>query len=131
MTIPLPGSDADISQEGLSTAEKALGVWSNVDENDDKHLKENITRQVVKWMGKITNRHLTAKVGCVAYRFKLWPGILCGLATLSVPLEVAPSMRSHPRQGHTGVTCWGWWLFTPSFLLPLWERLEDLREEES
>jgi hypothetical protein len=85
--IPLPdGLDVDICQGEVSTAEKTLKVWSAVDGNDDKHLEENVMRRVGKWNSKMTNGHLPAKLGWVAYRFKLWPGVCYGLATLAMPL---------------------------------------------
>ncbi len=61
MEIPLPnGSSATVSQGEVSTAEKALGVWSTVDSNDDKHIAQNITGRVRKWITKMKNRHLPA-----------------------------------------------------------------------
>ncbi len=97
MEIPLPdGSAATISQGEVSTAEKALGVWSTVDRNDDEHLVQNlnVNGQDRKWITKMRNRHLPAQLGCVAYKFKLWPGpgIQYGLATLAMPLEIAASI---------------------------------------
>jgi hypothetical protein len=35
------------------------------------------------------NPHLPARLGWVAYRFKLWAGIQYGIATLSIPLAAA------------------------------------------
>jgi hypothetical protein len=44
MKIPLlDGTSAMISQGEVSVAEKALGVWSTVDGNDNEHLAQNIT----------------------------------------------------------------------------------------
>ncbi len=64
ITIPLPdGLDVDICQGEVSTSEKALGVWSMVDGNDEKHLEENVTWRVEKWISKMTNGHLPAKLG--------------------------------------------------------------------
>jgi hypothetical protein len=37
----------------------------------------------------MTNGHLPAKLGWVAYRFKLWPGMCYRLATLAMPLKIA------------------------------------------
>jgi hypothetical protein len=90
MTIPLPdGLDKDICQGEVSTTEKALEAWLTVDENDEKCLEENVMRRVEKWISKMTNGHLPAKLGWVAYRFKLWPGVCYRLATLAMPLKIA------------------------------------------
>jgi hypothetical protein len=90
MKIPLPdGSPATISQAEVSTAEKTLGVWSTVDGNDTEHLSKNVTGRFMKWTSKMTNEHLPARLGWIAYKFKLWPGIRYGLATLATPLSTA------------------------------------------
>jgi hypothetical protein len=90
MEIPLPdGSPATISQAEVSTAEKALGVWSIVDRDDTGHLLNNITGRFMKWTSKMTNGHLPARLSWITYKFKLWPGIRYGLATLAMPLSLA------------------------------------------
>ncbi len=90
MEIPLPDStSAMISQGEVLAAEKALGVWSTVDSNDNEHLAQNITGCIKKWISKIKNGHLPACLGWVAYKFKLWLGVGYGLATLAMPLEAA------------------------------------------
>jgi hypothetical protein len=43
----------------------------------------------MKWTSKMTNGHLPAQLGWIAYKFKLWPGIRYGLATLAIPLSTA------------------------------------------
>jgi hypothetical protein len=61
MEIPLPdGSSETVSQGEVSTAEKALGVWSTVEGNDDKHITQNITGHIRKWISKMKNGHLPA-----------------------------------------------------------------------
>jgi hypothetical protein len=88
MKIPLPdGMPATLSPGEIFIAKKALGVWSTVDGNNNEHLAQNITGRVRKWITKMTNGHLPARLGWVAYKFKLWPGIRYGLATLAMPLE--------------------------------------------
>ena len=88
--IPLPdGSTATISQAEVSTAEKALGIWSAVDGNDLTHIAHNITGKLRMWTAKMTNGHLSARLGWIAYKFKLWPGIRYGLSTLAMPLRTA------------------------------------------
>ncbi len=87
---PLPdGSPATISQAEVSMAEKALGVWSTVNGDDKRHLLNNITGRFMKWTSKMTNGHLPAWLSWIAYKFKLWPGIRYGLATLAMPLSLA------------------------------------------
>jgi hypothetical protein len=73
----------------VTTAKKALGVWSTVSGNDDKHLEENVTGRVGSWINRMRNGHLPARLGWMAYRFKLWPGIQYELATLAIPLTAA------------------------------------------
>jgi hypothetical protein len=89
MEIPLlDGSLATVSQGEVSTAEKALEMWSNVDGNDE-HIAQNITGRVRKWISKMKNGHLPARLGWVAYKFVLWPGVKYGLATLVMPMDIA------------------------------------------
>ncbi len=72
MVIPLPdGLPAMISQAEVSTAEKALGVWLPVDGYDTEHLSKNVTGRFTKWASKMTNGHLLARLGWIAYKFKL------------------------------------------------------------
>jgi hypothetical protein len=90
MMIPLPdGSAATISKGEVSVAEKALEVWSTVDRDNNVHLSQNITRRVNKWISKMKNGHLPARLGWIAYKFKLWPGIKYSLTTLAMLLEIA------------------------------------------
>jgi hypothetical protein len=96
MEIPLPdGSFATISKGEVSVAEKALGVWSTVDGDNNKHLSQNITSHMNKWISKMKNGHLPAWLGWIAYKFKLWPGIKYCLATLAMPLEIAQTASQH------------------------------------
>jgi hypothetical protein len=72
MEIPLPdGLSATISQAEVSMAEKALGVWSTVDGNDSEHISKNVTGRFEKWASKMINGHLPARLGWIAYKFKL------------------------------------------------------------
>ncbi len=87
-TAPLPW----ISKGEVSVAEKALGVWSTVDGDDNMHLSQNMTGHMNKWISKIKNGHLPARLELIAYKLKLWPGIKYGLATLAMPLEIAQKM---------------------------------------
>ncbi len=90
MGIPLPdGSTANIVHGDVTTTKKPLGVWSTVSGNDDKHLEENAPGRVGSWINRMRNGHLPARLGRMAYRFKLWPGIQYGLATLAIPLTAA------------------------------------------
>ncbi len=69
--------------------EKALCIWSSIDGKDKAHVKHNVTNQVEKWIDKMRNRHLPAKLGWIAYCFKLWVGVRYGLVALAMPLSVA------------------------------------------
>jgi hypothetical protein len=93
MEIPFPdGSLAMISQGEVLAAEKALGLWSTLNGNNDTHLAQNITSRIKKWISEIKNGHLPARMGWVAYKFKLWLGIRYGLAPLAMPLEIAQTI---------------------------------------
>jgi hypothetical protein len=90
MEILLPDSSAaNIVHGDVMTAEKALGIWSTGSGNNDKHLEENVTVRIGSWISRMRNGHLPARLGWLAYRFKLWPGIQYGLATLAIPLTAA------------------------------------------
>jgi hypothetical protein len=72
MEIPLPDElPATLSQGEIFMAKKALRVWSTVNGNDNKHLAQNVTGRVRKWITKMTNGHLPAQLGWVAYKFKV------------------------------------------------------------
>jgi hypothetical protein len=60
-----------------------------IDGNNSKHIEENVTGKTQQWINKMINAHLSACLGWVAYRFKLWAGIRYGIATLSIPLAAA------------------------------------------
>ncbi len=56
MTIPLPdGTQARISHGQVTTAEKSLGVWSAIDGNNSKHIKENVTGKTTNWINCMQN----------------------------------------------------------------------------
>jgi hypothetical protein len=60
MTIPLPdGTQAPISHGQVTTAEKSLGVWSAIDGNNSKHIKENVTGKTTNWINRMQNAHLS------------------------------------------------------------------------
>ncbi|KAL3795721.1 hypothetical protein ACHAW5_004491 [Stephanodiscus triporus] len=82
--VHIPGDVDDVT-----TAEKSLGVWSAIDGNDSKHIKENVTGKAAGWINKMRNTHLPARMGWIAYRFKLWASICYGIATLALPMTEA------------------------------------------
>ncbi len=87
--IPLPNGDtAKILQGEVLVAEKALGIWSSIDGNDKAHIEHNVTKRVEKWINRMRNGHLSAKLGWIAYCFKLWAGVKYGLAMLATPLLI-------------------------------------------
>jgi hypothetical protein len=94
--IPLPNSDtAKILHEGeISVAEKALGIWSSMDSNNKAHVEHNVTERVEKWINRIRNGHLHAKLGWIAYCFKLWARVRYGLAVLATPLSIQYNIRN-------------------------------------
>ncbi len=90
MTIPLPdGTRAPISHSQVTTAEKSLRVWSAIAGNNSKHIEENVTEKTTNWINCMQNTHLLARMGWIAYGFKLWVGICYGIATLAIPLAKA------------------------------------------
>ncbi len=87
--IPLPNGDmAKILQGEVSVTEEALGIWSSIDGNNKAHVEHNVTKQVEKWINRMRNGHLPAKLGWIAYHFKLWAGVRYGLAVLVTPLSI-------------------------------------------
>jgi hypothetical protein len=81
MGISLPdGSTANIVHGDVTTAKKALGIWSMISGNDDKHLEENATGRVGSWIDRMRNGHLPARLGWMAYRvqtlawYTIWTG---------------------------------------------------------
>ena len=100
MTITLPnGTRAPISPGHVTTAEKSLGVWSTLDGNNSKHIDENVTRKTRKWINCMRNAHLPARMGWIAYRFKLWAGIQYRITTLAIPLATAQRVL-HAKSYH-------------------------------
>jgi hypothetical protein len=96
MEILLPDSlTANIIHGDIRTVEKALGVWAAVDGNNGRHLTENVTGQVESWINRMRNGHLPTQLGWMGYRYKLWPGIQYGLATLTIPLTAARRVLNH------------------------------------
>ncbi len=70
MEIPLSdGSSTTISQGEVSTAVKSLEVWSTVDGNKAKHISMNFMSRFISWTSKMTNGHLSARLGWIAYKF--------------------------------------------------------------
>jgi hypothetical protein len=93
MAIPLPdGTRAPISHGQVTTADKSLGVWSAIDGDNSKHIEETVTGKTTNWINRMQNAHLPARMGWIAYKFKLWAGIRYGIATLAIPLDVARSI---------------------------------------
>ena len=91
LTVPLPdGNQIPISQLEVGKAKEMLGVYSCLSEDDTVHINLNlkIIKQVETWTNRTKSSHLPSKFVWVLYRFKLWPGIRYGLATLATPLFV-------------------------------------------
>jgi hypothetical protein len=89
-------------------AEKALGIWSSIDGEDDAHVKHNMTDRLEKWIDKMRNGHLPAKLGWIAYCFKLWTGVRYGLASLATFLLVAKGVlkqQNFKLLAFLGVNC--------------------------
>ncbi len=87
--IPLPNGDkAKILQGAVLVTEKALGIWSSIDGNNEAHVEHNVTKQVEKWINRMRNGHLPTKLGWIAYDFKLWAGVRYRLAVLATPLLI-------------------------------------------
>ncbi len=70
--IPLPNGDlAKISLGEVLVAEKALGIWFSIDGNNEAHVEHNVIERVEEWINRMRNGHLPAKLGSIAYPFKL------------------------------------------------------------
>jgi hypothetical protein len=84
VTIPMPdGSRYPIAQQEVTTENKMLGVWSNPAGIDTSHLTEHVTKKYIQWIDRSTNGHLPCRLNWTSYKFKLYPGIRYGLATLA------------------------------------------------
>lgn len=95
LTVPLPdGSHVPIRQLGVHDAEKMLGVYSSPSGDDSTHLQLKIIDRIEKWTNRTKNSHLPSKYAWVSYRFKLWPGVRYGLATLATPLAMVVDLLS-------------------------------------
>ncbi len=93
LTIPLPiNTRAKILQLHVTEAKKMLGVWSNPIGSDKKHLKEVVVGKMKQWVSRIKNAHLLVYLVWKAYRYKLWPGVHYGIATLATLLSATTSL---------------------------------------
>ena len=93
LLIPLPdGRKVPIKQLDVNQSEKMLGVWSCADGDDTAHFTKRVLPKLDAWISRTTNGHLPAKLNWMSYKFKLWPGLRYGLATLSTPLSVAQTI---------------------------------------
>ena len=61
---------------------KMLGVWSCPAGIDTVHLQENVVGRMATWIERTRNGRLPASLAWQSFRWKLWPGIRYGLATL-------------------------------------------------
>ncbi len=69
-----------------------LGVWSNPIGSDKKHLQEVVVGKMKQWAARIKNAHLPIHLVWKAYRYKLWPGVRYGIATLATLMAVTTSL---------------------------------------
>lgn len=92
ITIPMPdGSTHPITQLNVHSSQKMLGVWSNPAGKDNHHL-QHLTAKYQQWIDRSTNGHLSNRNK--SYRFKLYPGLRYGLATLAMPtMQITPIFR--------------------------------------
>ena len=91
LSIPLPdGTSCLIDQKDSNEAMKMLGVWSCPEGLDATHLQGGVIEKMMTWINRTRNGHLPAKPAWISYKWKLWPGLQYGLATLCTRLaEVA------------------------------------------
>ena len=93
LIIPLPdGSSCTIEQKDSDEAMKMLGVWSCLEGSDGKHLQEIVIGKMTTWITRTRNGHLAAKLAWISYKWKLWPGLRYGLATLETALDSLDSI---------------------------------------
>lgn len=64
-----------------------LGVWSCPAGVDTVHLQEIVIGKMKTWIDRTRNGHLPATLVWRSYKWKLWPGLRYGLATLGTPLS--------------------------------------------
>ncbi len=61
-----------------------------------------------KWINRMKNGHLPAKLGWIAYRFKLWAGVRYGLVVLGKPMSIAAEVlkrQNFRRLLFLGINC--------------------------
>ena len=93
LTVPLPdGTSCVIDQVPCDQSMKMLGVWSSPSGIDDTHLKENVTTKMETWIARTRNGRLPSSLAWRSYRWKLWPGLRYGLATLGTTLSALDSI---------------------------------------
>jgi hypothetical protein len=86
VTIPMPdGSKHPITQLDVTESQKMLGVWSNPTGIDSDHLKKHVIGKYRTWVDRSSNGHLPNRYNHTSYKYKLWPGLRYGLATLATP----------------------------------------------
>ena len=87
LVVTLPdGTSCTIDQVSCDTSMKMLGVWSCPSGIDNTHLRENVVTKMGTWIDQTRNGHLPSSLAWRSYRWKLWPGLRYGLATLGTPL---------------------------------------------
>ena len=88
LVIPLPdGTFCTIEQVAHDKSMKMLGVWSCPAGVDTVHLQEIVIGKMKTWIDRTRNGHLPATLVWRSYKWKLWPGLRYGLATLGTPLS--------------------------------------------
>ncbi len=94
LTIPLPdGTRHPITQLEPHDSKKMLGVWSNPAGKDETHLRNHIhNKHLTTWVNRTINGHLPSRWNWISYKFKLFPGIRYGLATLATTIAQIQSI---------------------------------------
>ena len=85
------GSKSSIKQEEIQTSKKTLGIYDSPAGGNQGHL-EYIHGKLTKWINRMCNGHLPSHMAWIAYKLQLWPGLGCGLGTMTNNLEATETI---------------------------------------
>lgn len=73
LTKILPdGNRHPIAQQDMRESKKMLGIWSNLEGKNKKHLEEVLLKKYHTWFDRSKNGHLPTAFNWQSYLFKLW-----------------------------------------------------------
>ncbi len=86
------GIRSPITQEEVTVSKKTLGIYDSPAGGNKDHLKY-IQEKASTWTSRMINGHLPHHMAWIAYKLQLWPGLCCGLGTMTNNIEAAANIR--------------------------------------